>query len=129
MNQQNQITYKKNIKNIFSGIVHVQSTFNNTIITITDLLGNTVCSASSGSVGFKGTRKSGSFAAQLACEKVINNAKNLGLKKVEIWLKGQGVGREITIKTIKNLGLDVLIIKDINRIAHNGCRPSKKRRI
>jgi small subunit ribosomal protein S11 len=129
MNQQNQTIFKKSIKTLSSGIIHVQSTFNNTIITITDIFGNTVSSASAGSVGFKGTRKATSFAAQLACQKAVNVAKNFGLKKVEIWLKGQGTGREITIKTIKNLGLEIIVIKDITRVPHNGCRPSKKRRI
>ncbi len=129
MNQQNQTIFKKSVKTLSSGIIHVQSTFNNTIITITDIFGNTISSASSGSVGFKGTRKATSFAAQLACQKAVNTAKNFGLKKVEIWLKGQGTGREITIKTIKNLGLEIIVIKDITRVPHNGCRPSKKRRI
>ena len=109
--------------------MHVQSTFNNTIITVTDIHGNTICSASAGSLGFKGTRKASSFAAQLACEKAITLAKNFGLTKVEIWLKGPAVSREITIKTIKNLGLDIIVVKDITKIPYNGCRPSKKRRI
>jgi small subunit ribosomal protein S11 len=129
MNQQNNIIYKKNTKIVSSGVVHVQSTFNNTIITVTDLSGNTVSSASSGCLGFKGTRKGSSFAAQLVCEKALTTAKNLGLKKVEIWLKGPAVSREITIKTIKNLGLDISIIKDVTKIPYNGCRPPKKRRI
>ena len=129
MNQQNNIILKKNIKNLFSGIVHVQSTFNNTIITITDISGNTISSASAGSLGFKGTRKASSFAAQLACEKAVTIAKNFGLKKVEIWLKGPAVSREITIKTIKNLGLDIIIVRDITKIPHNGCRPRKRRRV
>ena len=114
---------------LIMGIVHIQSTLNNTIITVTDIYGNTVCSASSGSVGFKGTRKSSAFAAQLATEKAVNIAKHLGLKKVEILLKGHGLGREIAVKTIKNLGLIITIIKDITRIPYNGCRPAKKRRI
>ena len=120
---------RKNKKKIPFGIIHAQTTFNNTIITITDFYGNTISSASAGSVGFKGARKSTSFAAQLIVEKALNEAKEFGLKRVEIFLKGQGIGREIVIKSVQNFGLHILAIKDITTIPHNGCRPPKNRRI
>lgn len=119
---------KKKVIDIF-GIAHIQSTINNTIVTICDLNGNTITCASSGSVGFKGARKGTPFAAQLAAEKAGLMAMELGLKKVEVFIKGQGSGREAAIKAIKGVGLIILAIKDITPIPHNGCRPPKRRRI
>lgn len=119
---------KKRVTNTF-GIVHIQSTFNNTIVTICDLNGNTISCASAGSTGFKGARKGTPFAAQIASEKAALEAVGLGLKKVEVFVKGQGSGREAAIKAIKEMGLFILAIKDITPVPHNGCRPPKRRRV
>lgn len=116
-------------KNIISGIVHIQSTFNNTIVTITDLKGDTLSWASAGSSGFKGARKSTPFAAQTAAEKAALDALGLGLKKVEIIVKGQGSGRETAIRAVQGVGLEIISIQDITPIPHNGCRPPKRRRV
>jgi small subunit ribosomal protein S11 len=117
-------------KNSFtSGIVHIQSTFNNTIITITNLTGDTVSWASAGSAGFKGARKSTPFASQTAAEKAALNALNTGMKNVEIFVKGQGSGRETAIRAIEGAGFDITAIKDITAVPHNGCRPPKRRRV
>lgn len=123
-----QITRKKKI-NTNIGIVYIQSTLNNTIITITDKKGNTLSWASGGSSGFKGTRKSTPFAAQTAAEKAALQALNYGLKNVEILLKGQGSGRETAIRAIKNSGFEISSIQDVTPVPHNGCRPSKRRRV
>ena len=120
---------KKDKKNIPTGIIHINSTFNNTILTITDLKGNTLSWASAGSSGFKGARKGTPFAAQTAAEKVALEAFNLGLKKVEIFVKGQGSGRETAIRSIKGVGLKISGVHDITPVAHNGCRPPKRRRV
>jgi len=120
---------KKVKRNIIAGIVHIQSTFNNTIVTVTDLNGNTIAYSSAGSNGFKGTRKATPFAAQVAAENAISKALNDGLKKVEIVIKGQGVGRETAIRAIQKMDLRVITIKDVTPIPHNGCRPPKKRRV
>ena len=120
---------KKVKKNIVAGIVHIQSTFNNTIVTVTDLNGNTIAHSSAGSNGFKGTRKATPFAAQVAAENAISKALSESVKRVEIIIKGQGVGRETAIRAIQKMGLRVITIKDLTPIPHNGCRPPKKRRV
>ena len=120
---------KKEKTNFTSGIVHIQSTFNNTIVTITNLAGNTVSWASAGSSGFKGARKSTPFAAQTAAEKAALDALGTGMKNVEILVKGQGSGRETAIRAIEGAGFDILSIQDITSVPHNGCRPPKKRRV
>jgi len=112
-----------------NGVVHIQSTFNNTIVTITDLVGNTISWASAGSTGFKGARKGTPFAAQTASEAASLVALNLGLKKVDVLVKGQGSGRETAIRAVQSIGLEIISIKDITPVPHNGCRPPKKRRV
>ena len=111
------------------GVAHIQSTFNNTIVTITDTIGNTISWSSAGAVGFKGARKGTPFAAQTASEAATTTAVSVGLKKVDVLVKGQGSGRETAIRAIQNMGLEILSIKDITSIPHNGCRPPKKRRV
>ena len=120
---------KKTKKNIPSGIAHINSTFNNTIITITDTSGNAISWSSSGNKGFKGSRKSTPFAAQLAAEEAGKKAMEHGLKHVEVVIKGPGNGRESAIRALGSTGLNITVIKDITPIPHNGCRPSKKRRV
>jgi small subunit ribosomal protein S11 len=110
------------------GIAHVQSTFNNTIITITDTHGNVVSWASAGKVGFKGSRKSTPFAAQLAAEQTAREALDLGMKRVEVRVRGPGSGREAAIRSLTIAGLDISAIRDVTPIPHNGCRPKKRRR-
>lgn len=120
----------KNDKNNFSsGVVHIQSTFNNTIVTITNLIGDTVAWASAGSSGFKGARKSTPFAAQTAAEKAALEALNTGMQSVEILVKGQGSGRETAIRAIEGAGFEILSIQDLTSVPHNGCRPPKRRRV
>jgi small subunit ribosomal protein S11 len=116
-------------KNIAYGVAHIKSSFNNTIITITDQQGNTLAWASSGNVGFKGSRKSTPFAAQLAAETVARRAMEHGVRKVDVMVKGPGSGRETAIRTIQNTGIEVVGIKDVTPIPHNGCRPPKRRRV
>ena len=120
---------KKNKKNIFSGVVHIHSSFNNTIVTITDVSGNTLSWGSAGSAGFKGARKSTPFAAQMAAEKAATNALMVGLKKIDVIVKGQGSGRETAIRALQGSGLEILSIKDTTAVPHNGCRPPKRRRV
>jgi small subunit ribosomal protein S11 len=120
---------KKAKLNNTTGVVHIQSTFNNTIVTITDLIGNTISWASAGSTGFKGARKGTPFAAQTASEAASLVALNLGLKKVDVLVKGQGSGRETAIRAVQSIGLEIISIKDITPVPHNGCRPPKKRRV
>jgi len=120
---------KKPKKNIVSGIVHINSTFNNTIITITDLSGDTISWSSAGSVGFKGARKGTPFAAQTATEAASAAAIDQGLRKVEVLVRGQGSGRETSVRALEVIGLDIISIKDITPIPHNGCRPPKRRRV
>lgn len=125
-------TNKKGTKdksNFIKGVVHIQSTFNNTIVTITNLMGDTVSWASAGSSGFKGARKSTPFAAQTAAEKAALEAANTGMKTVQILVKGQGSGRETAIRAIENAGLEISSVKDITVVPHNGCRPPKRRRV
>ena len=121
--------HKKDKNNFIRGIVHIQSTFNNTIVTITTLAGDTVSWASAGSSGFKGARKSTPFAAQTAAEKAALEASNSGIKNVHILIKGQGSGRETAIRAIESAGFDIISIEDITAVPHNGCRPPKKRRV
>ena len=116
-------------KNIAYGVAHIKSSFNNTIITITDQQGNTIAWASSGNVGFKGSRKSTPFAAQLAAETVARRAMEHGVRKVDVMVKGPGSGRETAIRTIQNTGIEVVGIKDVTPIPHNGCRAPKRRRV
>jgi small subunit ribosomal protein S11 len=116
-------------KNVAYGVAHIKSSFNNTIITITDQQGNTLAWASSGNVGFKGSRKSTPFAAQLAAETVARRAMEHGVRKVDVMVKGPGSGRETAIRTLQNTGIEVAGIKDVTPIPHNGCRPPKRRRV
>ena len=120
---------KKEKKNIQNGVAHIQSTFNNTIITITDVNGNTIAWSSAGSQGFKGSRKSTPFAARLAAEQAIKAAQQLGIQEVELFVKGPGPGRENAIRAVQAMGLKVRSISDITPVPHNGCRPPKKRRV
>ena len=120
---------KKVKKNIPFGVALINSTFNNTIITITDTTGNTVSWSSSGNKGFKGSRKSTPFAAQLAAEEAGKKAIEHGMKNIEIIIKGPGNGRESAIRALGSTGLNITVIKDVTPIPHNGCRPSKKRRV
>ena len=116
-------------KNVAYGVAHIKSSFNNTIITITDQQGNTIAWASAGNVGFKGSRKSTPFAAQLAAETAARRAMEHGVRKVDVVVKGPGSGRETAIRTIQNTGIEVVGIKDVTPIPHNGCRPPKRRRV
>ncbi len=120
---------KKIKKTVRSGVVHINSTFNNTIITITDQQGNTIAWASSGNVGFKGSRKSTPFAAQLAAETAAKRAMEHGVRRVDVMVKGPGSGRETAIRSIQSAGIEVLGIKDVTPVPFNGCRPSKRRRV
>ena len=120
---------KKNKTNLVTGVIHIQSTFNNTIVTITNLNGDTISCASAGSAGFKGARKGTPFAAQLAAEKAALEALSKGMKNVEILIKGQGSGRETAIRAIEGVGFEILSIHDITSVTHNGCRPPKRRRV
>jgi small subunit ribosomal protein S11 len=120
---------KKNKNSYINGVVHIQSTFNNTIVTITNLTGDTISWASAGSSGFKGARKSTPFAAQTAAEKAALDALSTGMKSVEIFVKGQGAGRETAIRSIQGAGFEITAIQDITPVPHNGCRPPKRRRV
>ena len=123
------IRKRRERKNIERGAVHIQSTFNNTIVTITDTQGNAISWASAGEMGFRGSKKSTPFAAQTAAEKAANAAKEHGLKSVEVFVKGPGSGREAAIRALQACGLEVKMIKDVTPIPHNGCRPPKRRRV
>jgi small subunit ribosomal protein S11 len=120
---------KKEKKNISSGVVHIQSTFNNTIVTITDSAGNVVSWSSSGMQGFKGSRKSTPFAAQLTAEDAAKKAMEHGMKNVEVYVKGPGAGRESALRALQAVGFNIQLIKDVTPIPHNGCRPPKRRRV
>lgn len=120
---------KKTKRNVATGFAHVVATFNNTIITFTDQQGNVLCWSSSGSKGFKGSRKSTPFAAQMAGEDAARKAKDCGMRSVIVHVKGPGVGRESALRAIANSGLKISYIRDITPIPHNGCRPPKKRRV
>lgn len=120
---------KKEKKNISEGIVHIQSTFNNTIITITDLAGNVLAWSSAGLQGFKGSRKSTPFAAQMAAEDAVKKAKEQGVRKVQVYVKGPGSGRESALRSLQVAGLNISLIRDVTPVPHNGCRPPKRRRV
>ncbi len=122
-------TRKKERRIVEFGCAHVHSTFNNTIITITDRTGGTISWASSGKVGFKGSRKSTPFAAQLAAENAGKTALDLGMRRLEVYVKGPGSGREAAIRSLQAVGLEISMIRDVTAIPHNGCRPPKKRRV
>ncbi|MDE6502590.1 MAG: 30S ribosomal protein S11 [Ruminococcus sp.] len=123
------IRRRRERKNIESGSVHIQSTFNNTIVTITDTAGNAISWASAGELGFRGSKKSTPFAAQTAAETAAKAAMEHGLKNVEVYVKGPGAGREAAIRALQTVGLEVKMIKDVTPIPHNGCRPPKRRRV
>jgi small subunit ribosomal protein S11 len=116
-------------KNIPEGVVHLRATFNNTVVTITDKAGNTVAWASAGLAGFKGSRKSTPFAAQLAAEQCGKKAMDQGMRSVEVHVNGPGSGRESAIRALQNMGFKIAVIKDITPLPHNGCRPPKRRRV
>ena len=121
---------KKKVKKVFkSGIAHVKSTFNNTVISITDTEGNVVAWASSGSSGFKGSRKSTPFAATVAADNAAKKALEFGMRQVEVFVRGPGSGREAAIRALQSAGLAITVIKDVTPIPHNGCRPPKRRRV
>ena len=122
-------TKKRVRKNIQSGLAHIQSTFNNTIITISDLQGNVVSWSSSGSKGFKGSRKSTPFAAQLAAEDAGRRAMEHGMNTLKVFVKGPGAGREAALRALSQVGLRVTLIRDVTPVPHNGCRPPKRRRV
>ncbi len=116
-------------KNVQSGIAHIQSTFNNTIVTITDVSGNAIAWSSAGRKGFKGSRKSTPFAAQLAAEDAARQAHENGMRSIAVYVKGPGAGREAALRAICNAGLKVSLIRDVTPVPHNGCRPPKRRRV
>lgn len=120
---------KKEFRNVPRGVAHIQSTFNNTIITISDTNGNTLAWGSAGGMGFKGSRKSTPFAAQIAAEAVARKAMEQGMRSVEVYVKGPGAGREAAIRSLQAAGLEINLIKDCTPIPHNGCRPPKRRRV
>jgi small subunit ribosomal protein S11 len=119
----------KEKKNVANGVVHIQATFNNTIVTISDVSGNVLSWSSCGTKGFKGSRKSTPFAAQMAAEDAAKKAQEHGLRSVEVYVKGPGSGRESALRALQATGLNVTIIKDVTPIPHNGCRPPKRRRV
>ena len=120
---------KRERKNVAFGIAHIKSSFNNTIVNITDTEGNTIAWASAGNVGYKGSRKSTPFAAQLAAEKAAKAAMEHGVRRVEVHMKGPGSGRDTAMRSLQNTGLEVTAIKDVTPVPHNGCRPPKRRRV
>ena len=120
---------KKAKAHVTSGVAHVQATFNNTIVTITDKQGNVLCWASTGAVGFSGSKKATPFAAQVAAENAAKKAINLGVKEVEVYVKGPGSGRESAIRALQAAGLVITVIRDVTPVPHNGCRPPKRRRV
>lgn len=120
---------KKERKNIAHGVAHIHATFNNTIVSITDVNGNVISWASGGSVGFKGTKKGTPFAAQVASERAARAAMEHGLRKVDVMVKGPGPGRETAIRSLQAAGLEIQSIKDVTPVPHNGCRPPKRRRV
>ncbi len=122
-------TRRRERKNVPSGIAHIKSTFNNTIVTITDKSGNVVAWASAGTQGFKGSRKGTPFAAGMAAEAAARTAMDHGMREVEVYVKGPGAGREAAIRSLQAAGLEVSLIKDVTPIPHNGCRPPKRRRV
>ena len=123
------IKKRRERKNIEKGQVHIRATFNNTIVTVTDMQGNAISWASAGVLGYKGARKETAFAATQATEKAVNEAKLHGIRKVEVYVKGTGQGREPSIRAIQACEVDITMIKDVSPIPHNGCRPPKRRRL
>ena len=119
---------KRDRKNISTGVIHIKSSFNNTIVSITDPQGNVIAWASSGVAGYKGSRKSTPFAAQLAAEKAARAAQEHGLRRAEVQVKGPGSGRDAAVRSIQNTGIEVVSINDVTPVPHNGCRPPKRRR-
>ncbi len=119
---------KRDRKNVSSGVVHIKSSFNNTIVSITDTEGNVIAWASSGGVGFKGSRKSTPYAAQQAAERAAAAAQEHGVRRVDVQVKGPGSGRDTAVRSIQNTGIEVISIKDVTPVPHNGCRPPKRRR-
>ena len=128
-NKKATVRRRREKKNIERGAVHIQSTFNNTIVTVTDVQGNAMSQSSSGALGFRGSRKSTPFAAQTAADVAAKAAMEHGLKSVEVFVKGPGSGREAAIRALQAAGLEVTMIKDVTPIPHNGCRPPKRRRV
>jgi small subunit ribosomal protein S11 len=122
-------TKRRDRKNVEVGVAHIKSTFNNTIVTITDVQGNAISWATAGGAGFKGSRKSTPFAAQMAAESAAKTAMDHGMKTCEVFVKGPGAGREAAIRSLQAAGLEVSMIKDVTPIPHNGCRPPKRRRV
>ena len=120
---------RKDVRKVDKGQVHIQASFNNTLVTITDMQGNAVSWSSAGSLGFKGSRKSTPFAAQMAAEAAGKVARDQGMRQVEVYVKGPGAGRESAIRALANCDMEVTLIKDVSPIPHNGCRPPKKRRV
>ena len=120
---------RKERKNVEHGAAHIKSTFNNSIVTLTDSVGNTLSWASAGGLGFRGSRKSTPYAAQMAAETAAKSAMEHGLKSIEVYVKGPGAGREAAIRSLQAAGLEVTLIKDVTPIPHNGCRPPKRRRV
>lgn len=120
---------KQDRQNIVNGITHIKSTFNNTIITITDLKGKTISWCSAGASGFKGAKKATPFAAQMAAEKAAKIASDIGMRQTEVTINGPGAGRETAVRALQSVGINITLIKDITPIPHNGCRPPKKRRV
>lgn len=120
---------KREFKNVASGVAHIHSSFNNTIVTITDPQGGVVAWASAGNMGFKGSKKSTPFAAQLASESAARKATEHGMRQIEVFVKGPGAGREAAIRSLQAAGLEITMIKDVTPIPHNGCRPPKRRRV
>lgn len=120
---------KKDLRKVDKGQVHIHASFNNTIVTFTDMNGNALSQCSSGALGFRGSRKSTAFAAQQAAEKAAQQAKEYGLRSVEVYVKGPGQGRESAIRALQTEEIDVTLIRDVSPIPHNGCRPPKRRRI
>ena len=129
VNTKKVVKRRRERKNIEKGAVHIQSTFNNTIVTVSDAFGNTISWASAGELGFRGSRKSTPFAAQSASETAAKAAMEHGLKTVEVFIKGPGAGRESAIRALETVGLQITMIKDVTPVPHNGCRPPKRRRV
>ena len=119
----------KHSKNVFQGIAHIMATFNNTVVSITDLKGRVIGWSSAGRVGFKGSRKSTAYAAQLVAQDAARQGMAHGLKEIEVWVKGPGSGREAAIRALQAIGLEITMIKDVTPVPHNGCRPPKRRRV
>lgn len=120
---------KKEKKNVPTGAAHIQATFNNTIVTITDPVGNTVAWASAGSLGFKGSRKGTLYAAQITADAAAKKASEAGMRQVDVYIKGPGSGRESAVRALQAAGLEITLIKDVTPVPHNGCRPPKRRRV